>query len=65
MKYHLDIIDGDVELPIELQDEYTDIDFAYSALADFVHSFDGIKQVDGRVLDEDGEDVEYSSSIMY
>lgn len=63
MKYHLNIIDGNVELPSELQIEYTDLDFAYSALADFVHSFDGELQVDGRVVDENGEDVEYCNSL--
>lgn len=64
MKYHLNIIDGNVELPNELRGEYTDLDKAYEVLGDFVHSFDGKLQVDGRVIDEDGEDVDYSSSIM-
>lgn len=64
MKYHLDIIDKNVRLPLQIDKEYDNIDDAYSALSKFVHTFDGIIQVDGRVCDEDGEDVDYSSSIM-
>lgn len=64
MKYHLNIIDWCVPIPKEIDREYDDLDEAYENLAKFVHSFDGIRQVDGRVIDEDGEDIEYSSSIM-
>lgn len=65
MKYHINIIDGNVELPERLQGEYEDINEAYHDLFDFIHSFDYEKQVDGRIVDtETGEDVEYSSSLM-
>ena len=63
--YRISIIEGDVDLPEELDREYDDLDEAYNDLCAFVHSYDGIMQVDGRVLDEDDEDVEYASSIMY
>lgn len=63
MKYHLNIIDGNVELPVKLQGEYEDLNEAYHDLFDFVHSFDEGKDVCGRIVDEDGEDVDYCNSI--
>jgi len=62
--YHLGIIDWTVELPEDIDKEYTDLDDAYEALSKFVHTFDGKMLVDGRVLDEDDEDVEYVSSLL-
>lgn len=62
--YHLGIIDHNVEIPKEIDKEYTDINEAYEALSEFVHSFDGIMQVDGRVMNNAGDDEDYSSSIM-
>lgn len=63
-KYHLNIIDGNIELPDTINIEYTDLDKAYAVLTEFIHSFDGVLQVDGRICDEDGEDIEYRSSVM-
>lgn len=63
--YRISIIEGDVELPDELNREYDDLNEAYDDLCVFVHSYDYQLQVDGRVLDENDEDVEYASSIMY
>lgn len=62
--YRLGIIDHSVSIPEDIDKEYDSIDEAYEALSKFVHSYDGIMQVDGRVMDEDDEDVEYASSIM-
>ena len=62
--YRLGIIDHNVSIPEDIDKEYDSIDEAYEALSKFVHSFDGVMQVDGRVLDEDDEDIEYISSIM-
>lgn len=62
--YHLNIIDGNVKLPSELQREYDNPEEAYEALGNFVHTFDGKLQVDGRVIDCDGNDWDYSSSII-
>lgn len=61
--YHLGVIDHNVSIPEDIDKEYATIDEAYEALSAFVHSYDYVKQVDGRVMDEDCEDVEYSSSI--
>lgn len=63
MKYHLNIIDGNVEIPKEIDIEYDDIDTAYEALRNFVHQYDYEDDVCGRVVDEDGEDIEYCNSI--
>lgn len=65
MRYHLNIIDGNVELPDELCGEYTDFDKAYDDLFQFVHSFDGKLQVDGRIIGQNGHDVDYSSSLKF
>lgn len=65
MKYHLNIIDGNVDIPKEIDLEYDDVLIAYENLFKFVHSFDDTDlQVDGRVVDENCEDIMYSSSIM-
>lgn len=68
MKYHLDIIDGNVELPEGLRGEYDDLNEAYHDLCDFVHSYDETpshkgKDVWGEVVDEDGEKIDYCESI--
>lgn len=65
MKYHLNIIDGNVELPKNLQKEYEDLNEAYHDLSDFVHAFDFDVDISGRVVDEDGEDIEYCTTLFY
>ena len=64
MKYHLNIIDGNVELPENLQKEYEDVNEAYHDLFDFIHCFDYEKDVCGRICDENGEDIDYVNSLM-
>lgn len=65
MKYHLNIIDGNVDIPKEIDIEYNDFDNAYDALEDFVHSFDYEMDVCGRIIDENGEDVDYCNSFVH
>lgn len=62
-RYHLNIISGAVTLPEELCGEFSNLNDACSRCADFVHSYDDIMQVDARVVDENGDDVEYYSSL--
>lgn len=64
MKYHLNIIDGNVEIPKKLDVEYTDLNTAYHTLEAFVHSFDYEKDVCGRVIDQNGNDIDYCNSII-
>lgn len=64
MKYHLNIIDGNVEIPKKLDVEYTDLNTAYHTLEAFVHSFDYEKDVCGRVIDTDGNDIDYCNSLV-
>lgn len=62
--YHLNIIDGNVDIPDMIDIEYESLEDACEILSRFVHSYDGTGiQVDGRVVDADGEDVDYSSSL--
>ena len=62
--YHLNIIDGNVNIPQDYDKEYDTLEAAVDALTELIHSYDGKSQVDGRVCDENDEDIDYCSSMF-